>query len=472
MVAKLNLNKLLRKQVSPAIGCTEIGAVGLCVSLARYAAEGKLPIWLENENKIKPEDCNKEFFDNMEVEKIEVEVDRNVYKNSAAVGIPGADGRGIYLAAALGAYCNPENKLELFKDAPEYAISAKKLIEENKIKISVVDNWTGHADLNIKSTVKFKKGSSLYEGMARIQHRHANVTMVQKGKKVLFKAVGISDAGNAIDEELKLLSEMKLSEMIKEVRKMDEETRRFIYEGIKMNKKAAKVGIDGNLGLGLGTELDAMVKGGFLKNDFLIYAQTLTAGAADARMSGKNIPIMSSAGSGNQGITAMLPIVGIGEKLNLDKNKMEKLNSNKDKLIEAVALSHLVTSYITFYSGHLSALCGCAVKAGVGAAAGVGYLLEDDKEKSTFTVGASIDNMIGAITGVICDGAKNGCAAKLSMATETAIKSALYASRGKKIECTDGIVGKTPEESMQNIGKISKAMVPVDKAIVEIIDNK
>ena len=176
-------------------------------------------------------------------------------------------------------------------------------------------------------------------------------------------------------------------------------------------------------------------------------------------MAGVNLPAMSSAGSGNHGLTAVLPIWAV----------KDYVSCPDETVIEALALSHMVTAYIKAHTGRLSAVCGCSVAAGAGAAAGVAYLLGG----STQHIAGAIVNLIEDLAGVICDGAKAGCALKLATASGTAVQSALFALQGVSVQATDGIVGASPEKTMQNIGTLCKeGMIETDRTILKIMIDK
>jgi len=183
-----------------------------------------------------------------------------------------------------------------------------------------------------------------------------------------------------------------------------------------------------------------------------------TAGAADARMSGYEVEVMASSGSGNQGIMAILPVAMAAEVV----------GAGSGKLAEALALSHLVTAHMTIDIGLLSALCGCVVKAGIGATAGIACLLSDDEQ----VIEAAIGNMAANIVGEICDGAKVGCALKLATASGAATDCAFLAHRGIRVPSSNGIVGSSSVETLNNISQVSCAMKEVDRAIIEIIERK
>jgi len=193
--------------------------------------------------------------------------------------------------------------------------------------------------------------------------------------------------------------------------------------------------------------------------DYKDYAKYLTSVASFARMSGYPLPVMSCAGSGNHGLTAILPVVAVGEKKRLDP----------DKLIRGVALSLLVTIYVKSFTGTLSPVCGCGVAAGVGASAGITYILGGSIEQ----IEGAIKNMIGTLAGIICDGGKPGCAFKLSVSVDAAIECAMMALNDVVISSDDGIVDETAEKTVYNLGKVStEGMATTDEAILGVMMGK
>jgi len=176
-------------------------------------------------------------------------------------------------------------------------------------------------------------------------------------------------------------------------------------------------------------------------------------------MSGSKLPVMSTAGSGNHGITAFLTNYAVAEKQRL----------SLEKLIRSLALTHLITLFIKSYTGTLSAMCGCGVAAGTGASAGVVYLLGGNKEQ----ILGALYNMVGSISGVICDGAKEGCAYKLALASGAAVQSALWSLKGAIINNADGIIDPDFRQLFKNLGYIcDPGMVSTDKAILKIMLKK
>jgi L-cysteine desulfidase len=206
----------------------------------------------------------------------------------------------------------------------------------------------------------------------------------------------------------------------------------------------------------VGRALERLARQRLIRRDMILAARILTSSAADARMAGARLPAMSSAGSGNHGLTAILPIWAVKDYVDCEPCEV----------LRAIALSHIVTGFIKAYTGRLSALCGCSIAAGAGATAGIAYLLGGDASH----IAGAITNLMGDLAGVICDGAKAGCALKLSTAAGTAVQAALFALQGVTVNPTDGIVDCTPEKTMQNVGTLStQGMIATDRTILQIM---
>ena len=223
--------------------------------------------------------------------------------------------------------------------------------------------------------------------------------------------------------------------------------------------KLAEHGLKYGPGLGVGMALERLARKGVVKRDMILSARILTSGAADARMAGVKLPAMSSAGSGNHGLTAILPIKAVEEYV----------ECTHETFLKAVCLSHIITAYIKAQTGRLSALCGCSIAAGAGASAAVAFMLAGNIKH----IAGAITNVIEDLAGVICDGAKAGCALKLATAAGTAVQDALFSLLGVNVMPTDGIIGVSPEQTMQNVGILSSAgMIETDRTILKIMLEK
>ena len=226
-----------------------------------------------------------------------------------------------------------------------------------------------------------------------------------------------------------------------------------------MNMRLARYGLDHPCGLKVGITLANLAAKGLIAEDVIHSARVLTAAAGDARMSGAALPAMSSAGSGNHGLTAIIPVKAVADHI----------KASQESLCKAVGLSHLITACVKAHTGRLAAICACSVAAGAGAAAGIAWLLGGTPAQ----IGGAVENIIEDLAGVICDGAKNSCALKLDTAAGAAVQAALFSINGLNVKMTDGIVGESPEETIRNIGILSSVgMVETDRVILKIMLDK
>ena len=229
----------------------------------------------------------------------------------------------------------------------------------------------------------------------------------------------------------------------------------FILESRTLNLALANEGLSGSYGLRVGQAISASANREVFGEDFLSYAMALTAAASDARMAGCTLAAMSNSGSGNQGITVTMPVIAYSLKY----------GTSDEQLARALVLSHLIAIHIKGYLGKLSALCGCVI-ASTGSSCGLVYLRGGDYEQ----ICSAIKNMIGNITGMVCDGAKVGCAMKVASGVSCALQSAVLAREGMCISEHDGIIEKDIEKTIQNLGKIgSVGMQNTDNMILDIM---
>lgn len=427
---------ILKMEVAPALGCTEPVAIALGAASARSLLADK------------------------SIDSIEVWVDPNIYKNSLAVAIPGTGGLfGLDTAAAVGAIGgDPTLKLEVLEPIDAGIVGqAQELIRSGKVKIKLLAERKG---LYIKTRIK--NGDNQAESVIRDLHDNV-VSLKLNGQSVKDSALlskNVKQKGKISLAGLEgWLKNLKLSELLELVDDLDGEDMDFLEEGVRYNVRLAENGLKHGQGLGVGKTLERLVRQGMIKKDMILAARMLTSAAADARMSGVKLPAMSSAGSGNHGLTAVLPIKAVEEYIQCDH----------DTLLKAIGLSHIITAYIKAHTGRLSAVCGCSIAAGAGAAAGVAYLLAGNIHH----IAGAIKNLTEDLAGVICDGAKGGCALKLATAAGTAVQSALFSLQGVNVMATDGIIGNSPEKTMENIGTLStQGMIETDRTILKIMIEK
>ncbi|MBF0302163.1 MAG: serine dehydratase subunit alpha family protein [Desulfamplus sp.] len=448
---------ILQLEVSPALGCTEPTAIAFgaaaAVSLLSFKGGFSNP-------SLKGGFSNRGCID-----FIELWLDPNIFKNGLAVAIPGTGGlSGIELASAIGAIAgDPLLRMEVLLNITDDDVKrASQLVSSGKVKVNLLDN---HRGLYVKTAVQSGKDTAV----STIEVLHDNITNLELNGSIIAEhpiynndKTSNKDSrhkrGNAVELE-KELKEITIQEVIALAEKFDSDDLDFIEQGIEMNMALAIYGLEHDCGLQVGATLKKLSDKGLIAKDMIHTARFLTAAAGDARMSGARLPAMSSAGSGNHGLTAIIPVKAVADHIKAERNE----------LCKAVGLSHIVTACIKAHTGRLAAICACSVAAGAGAAAGITYLLGGTSEQIAW----AIENIIEDLAGVICDGAKNSCALKLDTAAGTAVKAALFAINGLNVKTTDGIVGETPERTIRNIGILSsQGMAETDKVILKIMLDK
>ena len=422
---KNQILKLIHQEVIPAIGCTEPIAVALA---AAKAAEllGTKP------------------------EKIDVYLSANILKNAMGVGIPGTGMVGLPIAIALGVLIGKSSyELEVLKDVtPEALEAGKQLIHDQVIHIALKENVD-----KLYIEVVCQAGDS--KSVAVIAHEHTRFVYCAKDDQILLderKSLEHTDEGE--DDELKLSFDLVYDFAIHTP--LDEI--RFILDTARLNKKAAEESVKGQFGHAVSKTISGPIGKKYLGDSSYTHMLRLTAAACDARMDGAMIPEMSNSGSGNQGIAATLPVVSFAEDM----------KCSEEQLIRALMLSHLMVIYMKQSLGRLSALCGCVVAA-TGASCGITWLMGGTATQITY----AIKNMIGNITGMICDGAKPSCAMKVTSGVSTAMLSAMMAMENKVVTSVEGIIDEDVDRSIRNLTSIgSKGMEETDHLVLDIMTHK
>lgn len=421
---------LLHKEVKPALGCTEPIAVALATAKAVELVSERVSL------------------DRMTSQmKLHVYVSGNILKNGMGVGIPGTGMIGLRIAAALGAVCGrSEYGLEVLKDLNDNAIKrAKELVSEGNV---CIDREGNCHKLYVKCVVEVDGHSA----WCVIEDEHDRIVETGIDGEV-EKRSRTEDTGGCEERETRDYH-LTVKEIYEFAGNVDYEDIKFILEDRTLNLALAQEGLKGDYGLKVGKTIQANADTVF-GNDFLSYAMALTAAASDARMAGCTLPAMSNSGSGNQGITVSMPIIAYALKYDI----------SDEKLARALILSNLVAIHIKGYLGRLSALCGCVV-ASTGSSCGLVWL----KGGSYEMVCSAIKNMIGNITGMVCDGAKVGCAMKVASGVSSSIQSAVLALHGIHACETDGIIDKDIEKTISNLGSVgSTGMEMADDLIQKIM---
>ena len=429
--------ELLQKEVKPALGCTEPIAVALAVAKAMEIIE----------EKNSADDPQWRFRAGY---NLKVEVSGNILKNGMGVGIPGTGMVGLHIAAALGAVCGKSAYgLEVLHDLDERSIAkAKELVESKSVIVGVAD--TGHK-LYVKASVEVTgdhcASAVIEDDHDRIIETCYDGTVLSCGRST--EAVVMTEQKNT------LYYNLTVKEIFEFAKTVSYDDIQFILESKTLNLALAEEGMKGNYGLKVGYFISHSANREVFGGDFLSYAMSMTAAASDARMAGCTLAAMSNSGSGNQGITVTMPVIAYSLKY----------GTSDEALARALVLSHLIAIHIKGYLGKLSALCGCVI-ASTGAACGLVYLRGGDYEQ----VCSAIKNMVGNITGMVCDGAKVGCAMKVASGVSCALQSAVLAREGICISEHDGIIEKDIEKTIQNLGRIgSVGMQNTDNMILDIM---
>ena len=416
---------LIKREVVPAVGCTEPMAVALCVARATEAL-GQVP------------------------EKITVLLSANILKNAMGVGIPGTGMIGLPIAIAMGAIVGKsEYKLEVLKDiTPETLEQGKQYINEGRINIQLKENCVDK--LYVEALVE---GGGHNAG-AIIQGSHTRFVQISSDNMIMLIDPApedfVGEDGDDFALNMRLVYDFAMQAPEDEIR--------FILETRDYNMKAAEESLKGNYGHCLGKTMDRPLSRGVFGNTIFSRIISKTALACDARMGGALIPVMSNSGSGNQGICATNPVAVFA---------MENEN-NEEELIRALTLSHLTAIYIKQNLGKLSALCGCVV-ASIGSSCGITYLMGGDYERICFAE----KNMIANLTGMICDGAKPSCALKITSGVSTALLSAVLAMEGRHVTSAEGIVDDDVDRSIRNLTVIgADAMCATDQMVLNIMTGK
>ena len=415
---------LIKREVVPALGCTEPAAVALCVAKVTELLK-KQP------------------------EKIKVSLSGNMLKNAMGVGIPGTGMIGLPIAIALGALIGKsEYGLEVLKDVtPEKVEEGKRYICEDRIEINHINEAPSILYIEVECISGDKRAKGIISGS------HTNFVYLECNGQVLFAK------DNSFNEEENDISDpyLNLAKVYEFATTSPYDEIEFILEAKRLNIAAAKLAMEKDYGHSLGYTLKN--KGQDLFGDSpLSHIISYTSAACDARMGGAQIAVMSNSGSGNQGICATMPVVSYAEDI----------NANDETLARALILSHLTSIYIKQSLGRLSALCGCVV-ASTGASSGLVYLMGGGYKE----ISSAVKNMIANITGMICDGAKPSCSLKISSGAGTALMSAMLAMENKCVTEAEGIISDDVDKSIHNLTSIGReAMQATDRLVLHIMTNK
>ena len=424
------LRDLLIREVVPATGCTEVGAVALATAWAVQALASSVE----------------------QIEEIRIEVDDSTYKNALGVGIPGTGETGLDFAAAMGASSANRVKqgLQLLENPETEAVEmARDLMANKKVRIVRVP---GSKEILILARVR----DSRSEASAVIRGSHDHVVGVQKNGQPYNGAPGPGEDYVSLAEQVKNITYGDIFQFVKEV---EVQGLPIVRQAMEMNVHFAQEAGKRLPSLRMGKVMERYAGQAPTGKDSPTKAQFLTAIAVEARMRGLDLPVMACAGSGNQGLVATIPVV----------ETAKVVGASDESLLKALALSYLTTIYIKAFTGLLSPVCGCGVAAAVGAGCGMVFLQGGDISQ----IEAQITNMVGTMAGIICDGAKSGCALKALMAVGLAVDSAYLSLEDVRIPSTEGVVGDYVLDTLKNLQRIIETGMPtMDAAIIEVMEEK
>ena len=426
---KGQLLNILIEDVKPAMGCTEPVAVALaCTKAKELLGE--------------------------EIIKHKVLVSPNVYKNGLCVGIPGTDRVGLKISVALGFVGGKsKNGLRVLETITKEEVKiAEEYMDNTPISVSPANT---KEKVYIEVLLEGKNNTS----RVVIRNKHDNFVYLESNGEVLLAEEKIDETISTFESvEDNVLDIITIKELVQSVEEMEFKDIEFLLEGISMNEQIANYGLENKIGVGVGYGMKQSIEKGLLGDDLMNNAMMITAAAADARMNGVKLPVMSSNGSGNNGITAILPIVAYNKKF----------PQSDERLARALAISHLVTAYVKNFTGRLSAVCGCGVAASTGATAGISWLMNGNIKQ----IEGAMENIVASLSGMICDGAKSGCSLKLASSASAAIQNAIIATQDCIVPPLTGIVGTSVEESIRNLGKVAdKGMTSTDEVIINVMDD-
>ena len=421
------LKEVLAHEVYPAFGCTE--PVACAYAAATAAAQLGEP-----------------------AESLLLKVDPGTYKNGAAVIVPHSDGaKGNLIAAALGAaLAQPDAKLELLQSVtPDVLRRAKDLVESGHCRLECLAD---RADFHVEVAL----GGARHRARCLLAGGHTNVALLEKDEQTIFQANADPSAAGPLAYRA-ALKRMNMADVLELAKQIDDDDRAYLRRGVEMNLAISEWGFEAG---GTAQQLCQMHRDGFLSDDVFYRAKLRVASAVDARMAGMNQAAMTSGGSGNQGIVAILAPYIVGREMGIDA----------DRILESIAVAHLINAYVKCFVGELSVICGCAMAAGIASAAAIVY---QQAGVDLGRISLAAGNVIGDLGGLICDGAKPGSAMKAVTAVDTAIRSALMALRGYGLTSDDGLVGRTIEDSLRNLGRLTlEGMFQVDPTMLHILQEK
>jgi L-cysteine desulfidase len=405
----------IKNSIQIATGCTEPVAIALNAAAARKHTPGT-------------------------IQKVEIHMDMGLLKNAMFVGIPGVKGRGVELCAALGMIAgNPEDGMDVLSGIrPEHEEEARALLP-----FISVSPREGCRELYIETVITTDRETT----RVITYKNHDNIALVEHPPFSEF-----APRSSGVSERLK---EFSLEDMKAFADEVELEKIAFLEEGVTVNKRVAEKGLE----LGFGRSLSELNRSDLWGDTLIPHVQMITGAASFARMTGVQLPVMIATGSGNQGITIFLTVAAAAEKLKV----------SGEKLLRGLCLAMGVNILAKAYIGTLAPICACGVASGLGASVGIVYILGG----TTAQMMGAVRSMIGGITGMICDGAKEGCANKVAISAATAALSAMTAVSNFSISGNDGILADDIHGVFRNMEQLAKqGMTGTNRVILDIMKNK
>lgn len=417
--------RLIQSEMKPGMGCTEPAAIGLAVSNTC----GRL---------------------DSPAAAIHLKLSSNIFKNAFCVKIPNTDKAGIPLAAALGALlAGQDNTMEIFsRVTAELTEEAERMLKQGVITLEVEPDNRFYIEVTAREGQKTVRTITM--------DRHDNLVYIEKDGKILTdrrEEQNVDSCGGKL-----WITESSVCDLVDICEKIPVKKITFLKEGIEMNRLAAQMGLSRDYGLNIGKKIRSMVRKGAVPDDLANYVKMNVSAACDCRMGGAPLSAMTVLGSGNQGFEAIL----------LPASAAEYLGCDEEKMLRSVMISILLTIRIKYHVGRLSPICGATLSGAAGAGAVV-WLMGGNREQ----IDGAIQNMLGSVSGMLCDGAKDGCALKLGNCAGEAVLAACLAMEGSIIRQTDGIISRRVEDTIRNVARLSReGMAGVDMNIISIMLSK
>lgn len=428
MLNKEQFLSMLKKDVVPALGCTEPVCVALCCAHASALTKD-------------------------DIRKISVEVNSGIYKNGMSAGIPHCEKVGLNYASVIGTLLkNPDKQLQLFEDINDTILTnTEEYIKNNKVTITL------NKDISTLY-VKCCLYTDAHTYTCIIKDAHTNVILIKKDDEIIFEKDTLNNVNTNIDFTA-IVKSMSIQDMLSLVEQCTYEDLAFMLDGVQMNEELAAYSSTNKIGIGISSCLKNAQQTNLFTTSALTNMLTKVASAAENRLDGCPFPTMSSAGAGTKGLVVILPVHELALSINASS-----LNE-----VRALAFAHILNTYINSHIGKLSSMCSCVMASSTAASAAMIYLMGGTIKQIHY----AIRNMCGCVTGMICDGGKVGCALKVASGTSAAFMCAINAINNVALRVSDGICAETGEDCIANIAYLAKnTHKEMDGLILDIMTNK